>query len=165
MYLDNPLSYNYNLSNMPAKKKINTTRKPRKPLNTATEMAMRAIDGGADVRAAVIMATGNPNPHPVTISKYRTKYKNKWSLSNPTMDAIAGKTIKTFASGKEVNGITPTDKTCLAAASMIKDRTEPAIKYNVNQSIERRYIEINLSSDQQDTRSITVETPQDIVSE
>lgn len=106
------------------------------------------VDHGVEPKTALILTTGNGNPHPETVRRLKDKSR-KYALSSPKMvklahqavtDVLQGKTFtldqqKVTKDGDVIDykeTISPTYTNKLAAAAMVADRAEPVVRANLN---------------------------------
>lgn len=113
-----------------------------KPVMAKTLKAFQAMDKGATPEMALILATGNLNPHKNSVHNLKKKYE-KWSLHHPKAQKIAGESIQKFAGGEDVNGIKPKASDVLAASMRIIDAEDPVIKRSENINVNVDFLPVN----------------------
>ena len=113
--------------------------------NPATIKMCELMEGGVAAKDAILLAKGNANPSPNTISRAKAKWA-KWRLGTPQMQKLAHDAIRQtlrlkpleISKGTDDNGneikelIYPSHTNRIAAAAMVADRTEPITRQNVN---------------------------------
>lgn len=102
------------------------------------------LDKGMSEKAALMVATGNPNPSYEAISKFREKVA-AWSLKHPKNLKLASNTLVKFAAGEDVNGIKPKASDVKAAAERIVDASDPIIKRTENLNVNIDFSPVDLS--------------------
>jgi hypothetical protein len=113
-----------------------------------TKTIMALMEKGMDARTALIVGTGNIDPHRNTVTQVKKKYE-KWSLARPAMVKLAHQAVQeTLAmkpiitsDGKEIH---PSHTNRLAAAAMVADRAEPVVRQNVNLNLNAEISPVDL---------------------
>lgn len=123
---------------------VGQTKKKRPPLNNQTVKAIELIQQtGCEPKAAYFLATGRI---PSQRSEYRLQEKvAKWSLQTPQMQKLATNAVKETlqmkplkAKDKEGNDVVisyPSHTNRIAAAAMVQDRVDPAVRRQENMNI------------------------------
>lgn len=124
------------------KKEKKPTGIPKGTVLKKTLTAFQAMDRGATPEMALILATGNLNPHKNSVHNLKKKYE-KWSLHHPKAQKIAGESIQKFAGGEDVNGIKPKASDVLAASMRIIDAEDPVIKRSENINVNVDFLPVN----------------------
>ena len=113
-------------------------------LTKKTEKALDLIhQTGINPKDALILASNGKIPSNGQIYRIKDKYE-KYRLSHPQMDRLARDAVKAVLKDGEVNGEKASVSAVLAAASMVKDRTEPIIRQAVNLNINAEVSPVDL---------------------
>jgi hypothetical protein len=112
-------------------------------LQPKTIQAMQYVDSGLTPRQALEAVNLKRNISREAISKFNAKYR-KYSLTTPKMQKLASNALKDCLSDKAINGeIYPTYTNKIAAAAMVYDRVEPAIRQQINLNVEVHPVDLS----------------------
>lgn len=101
--------------------------KNKKRYNSQTEKMFKLHKKGYSVREAYEKVKGLSEVSEVSISHFRTKFK-EWLLTNEKTIKLAHKAVNDTLQLKTVNGVTPSATNRLTAAQMVFDRIDPVTK-------------------------------------
>lgn len=104
---------------------------------TATALEL-AIERNLPADMAYQLAHQNV-PHRSTLHRFKKKVEH-WRIESPKAQKVAHKTLREFAAGKPVGGISPNPSAILDAAKRVIDQVTPVVKQtqsvNVNLNID-----------------------------
>ena len=98
---------------------------------------------GVECKDALILAGGGITPNKWQVDRVKRKYE-RYRLNHPSMDKLARDAVKSVLKDGEINGDKASVSAVLAAASMVKDRTEPIIRQAVNLNINSEVSPVDL---------------------
>lgn len=98
---------------------------------------------GVECKDALILATNGQIPNDWQIRATKKKYQ-RYQLNHPSMDRLARDAIKSVLKDGEIHGEKASAPTVMAAAAMVKDRTEPIIRQAVNLNINSEVSPVDL---------------------
>lgn len=138
------------VANTPKRNKFG--HKVKGELNRKTKTALDLIaTAGVDPKTAYILASNGRTPSSASLSRLTQKVE-KYSLQTASMQKLASSVVKDCLKGKEATytvqkavagvgivdmeeKIIPTWTNKLAAAAMVQDRVDPAVKRNENLNV------------------------------
>lgn len=136
------------------------TAEKQPKLHKNTMLALAMMGNGTDARTALQIVHNKEKVNKNTVTELKKKYR-KYSLQAPGMIKSANSQIKRILSG-EVREITqqkatkdgqvieyteqiaPSDTNILAAAAMVYDRFEPAVRQTLNVNVEVDVVDMSV---------------------
>ena len=107
----------------------------RKPVGTLAKKTKKALDlvsrTGVSPKEALTLVHNGKTPCYQSLTNFKRNL-DKYRLAHPMMDKLARNAVKAVLKDGEVNGEKASVSAVLAAASMVKDRTEPIVRQNIN---------------------------------
>jgi hypothetical protein len=128
-------------------------------LQQKTLEAIRLVQNGADEKTALQIVNNKAVISERAIYKLKDKCK-RYSLTAPAVQKLADSQLKRILKGKAreeahkkvnlsgdvveyIDNVYPSDTNIIAAITMVKDRTEPAIRQNVNINVDVHPVDLS----------------------